>query len=227
MKSTKNSSSLPVSNDRLLRLPLDRLRPHPLNANDMAEEGLEKLARNIEQEGGKYPPLIVRSDPVVEGGYQLLDGHQRVKALRRLGHQDALCYLWECVDAAALRLVATLNRLQGEDIPALRAQLLKELTTVLPVEELALLLPENAEEIGDMLALFAVDEDALLAQFSAAAEQGDRDAPRLVSFALSPEDEASVEQAIVRAAADLDGANRRGRALGQIARRYLEVCSNG
>ena len=111
--------------------------------------------------------MIIRSDPVVEGSYQLLDGHQRLKALRN-GHHDALCYVWECDDATALRLLATLNRLQGEDSPALRAQLLRELTTVLPVEELALLLPEDAEQIEDMLALFAVDADELLAQFAAA-----------------------------------------------------------
>jgi ParB-like chromosome segregation protein Spo0J len=227
MRPTKDSSSAPVSNDRLLRLPLDRLRPHPLNANDMAEQVLEKLARNIEQEDGRYPPLIARSDPSVEGCYQLLDGHQRLIALKRLGHHDALCYVWECDDATALRLLATLNRLQGEDSPASRAQLLKELTTVLPVEELALLLPENADQIEDLLALFAVDADELLAQFSDAAEQSGRDSPRLVSFALSPQDEAFVEQALVQAAVDIDGANRRGRALGEIARRYLGVCSDG
>jgi ParB-like chromosome segregation protein Spo0J len=225
LKPKKNSSALPISTDRVLRLALDCLSPHPLNANDMAEEVLDKLMRNIEAEDGRYPPVVVRTNPA-DGGYQILDGHQRVKALRRLGHEQALCYLWECDDATALRLLATLNRLQGEDSPASRAQLLKELTSAIPVEELAMLLPENAQQIEDMLASFAVDTNELLAQVSAAAEQGDRSAPRLVSFALSPEDETLVEQAIAQAAAVLDGTNQRGRALGAIARHYLRTCSN-
>jgi len=189
----------------------------------MTEEDLEKLARNIEQEGGRYPPLIVRGDPAVQGNYQLLDGHQRAKALRRLGHEEALCHVWECDDAMALRL-ATLNRLQGEDSPASRAQLLSELTLIVPTEELAMLLPESLEQINDMLAAYAVE---LLSQFEEAAEQYGREADRLVSFALSPDDEAVVDQAISQALAAMDGANRRGRALGQIARCYLGMCTNG
>ena len=131
-KTESTSSSLRPSagsrgTGRLLRLPLDRLRPHPANANVMDEERLEKLAENIRREED-YPPLVVRPHPEEQGAYQILDGHQRLDILRRLGHQEATCYVWPCDDRTALVLLATLNRLEGQDDPLKRAELLRELT---------------------------------------------------------------------------------------------------
>lgn len=91
MPPIESTSSLPNMSERLQRIPLDRLNPHPRNANRMDEGRLEKLAHNINREG-RYPPLIVRPDPWDPWAYRLLDGHQRVEALRRLGHEDALCF---------------------------------------------------------------------------------------------------------------------------------------
>ena len=71
---------------RLVGIPLDRLRPHPANANVMSEERLEKLAENIRREGD-YPPLVVRPHPEEEGCFQILDGHQRDEVLGRLGRR--------------------------------------------------------------------------------------------------------------------------------------------
>ena len=141
MKRTKNISSSPPPDagsrrtGRLMRVPLERLRPHPANANRMEEERLEKLAANIAREGD-YPPLVVRPHPEEAGCYQLLDGHQRWQVLKRLGHEDALCYVWPCDDRTALILLATLNRLEGQDDPLKRAELLRELTELASPEEL-------------------------------------------------------------------------------------------
>ncbi len=99
MPRTKNTSSSRRASrgsrrmGRLLRVPLDRLRPHPANTNVMTEERRAKLAENIRREGD-YPPLVVRPDPEETDCYQILDGHQRHEVLRRLGHNDPLCYLW-------------------------------------------------------------------------------------------------------------------------------------
>lgn len=221
MPRTKSSSSSPPASERLLQIPLDRLHPHPLNANLMADERLAKLAENIAREG-RYPPLIVRPHPEITGGYQLLDGHQRTEALRRLGHLDALCFLWPCDDATALVLLATLNRLEGEDVPSKRADLLRELSSLLPPEELALLLPEDASAIADTLALFDLDSERLLAELTAAAARGEASAPRLISFVVLREDEAVIEEAVAQASLGLSGNNKRGRALATLACGYLE-----
>ena len=163
-------------------------------------------------------PLIVRPHPEVGGSFQVLDGHQRLEVLRRLGRSEATCYIWPCDDETALRLLATLNRLEGQDDPSLRAELLRELATLASPEELARLLPEDAGSIRRSLELLDLNLDRLLADLQQEAEAGP--GLRAVTFAMSPDDEAAVEEAILAASKELSGANRRGRALGAIARAY-------
>ncbi len=142
--------------------------------------------------------------------------------LRSLGYEHALCFPWPCDDETALVLLATLNRLEGEDVPARRAELLVELTELIPAEELAAILPEDARAIDDTLALLDLDADALLAELTAEAERAATAGPRLASFALTPEDEAVVEQVVTVAMDTLAGNNRRGRALALICRSFLD-----
>ena len=152
MPTTKSSSSSPADDrgsratHRLLSVPLDRLRPHPANPNRMSDELLKKLETNIAREGD-YEPLTVRPRPGETDYYQILGGHQRKTALQRLGHDEALCYVWPCDDATALRLLLTLNRLEGQDDPMKRAEILLELSALAAPEELAQLLPEDASTI--------------------------------------------------------------------------------
>ena len=225
MPETKNTSSSQQPRagsrhtGRLVRVPLNRLRPHPANANVMTEERLEKLAENIRREED-YPPLVVRPHPEEEGCYQILDGHQRDEVLGRLGHSDALCYLWLCDDQTALVLVTTLNRLEGQDDPLKRAELLRDLTALSSPEELAQLLPESATLIRQSLKLLDLDLEALLADLQKGPGPGT--GLRAITFAVTPEDEAVIEEAVGLASANLDGKNRRGRALANIVKSYLE-----
>ena len=217
MPEIASSSSSP--GDRLIVVPLERLRPHPANANVMSEERLEKLTENIRREGD-YPPLVVRPDPQEQGCYQLLDGHQRFEALRRLDQGEAHCYLWPCADGTALILLSTLNRLEGQDDPRLRAELIKELSQLASLDELALLLPEDTRALEDSLAMLDLDLEGLLAGFQH--EKGEGSGLRSITFAVTATDEQSIEAAVQHVAASLEGRNRRGRALAEIARHYLE-----
>jgi ParB-like chromosome segregation protein Spo0J len=187
----------------------------------MSEERFTKLVTNIEKEE-RYPPLVVRPLPDADGEYQVLDGSHRLQALATLGHSEAVCFPWPCDDATALVLLATLNRLEGEDVPARRAELLRGLTGLIGPEEMALLLPENGAQITATLDLLQMDSEALLAELVAAAEHQAARAPRHISFAVAPEDEAVVEEAITRAATGFEGPNRRGAALAVVCRHYLE-----
>ncbi len=221
MQRIENSLSSPRARvrRRLLTVPLDRLRPHPANTNVMNEERLTKLAENIRREGD-YPPLVVRPDPDEAGCHQLLDGHQRWEAIRRLGHTEARCYVWPCDDRTALVLLATLNRLEGDDDPLKRAELLRELTQLASPDELGQLLPEDSASIGRSLALLDLNLEELLADLQRPTGAGDD--LRAITFAVSPEEEQTIEQAVQKVAAGLKGANRRGRALAMIANTYLE-----
>ncbi len=223
MKQTKNTSSWPPSEGsketgRLLQIPLERLRRHPANPNRMDEERLGKLAENVSREGD-HPPIVVRPHPEEEGAYQVLDGHQRWEILRRLGQEEALCYVWPCDDPTALVLVATLNRLQGTDEPLARAELLRDLAALMPIEELSALLPEDAATIHQGLELLESDLEGLLAAF--AQPPAPDDGLRAVTFVVTRDDEETIEEAVAHAASRFQGPNRRGRALAEIARSYL------
>ncbi|MHB1158117.1 MAG: ParB/RepB/Spo0J family partition protein [Phycisphaerales bacterium] len=147
-------------------IELSRLRAHGSNSNVMKEELLEKLAGHIGA-SGRYPPIVVREMSDATGAmnrprrrgqligpaYQVLDGHHRWKALERLGHTHAACVVWEADDAEALVLLATLNRLQGQDDPRKRAALVGELHEKFgkTARELGRLLPDAGEDLKKLL----------------------------------------------------------------------------
>ena len=219
MKRTESTlSSRRTDADRLIRIPLDRLLPHPANANVMDEARLEKLAANIQRQDD-YPPLIVRPHPDKAGYYQKLDGHWRAEVLKRLGYEDARCYIWPCDDEMALVLLATLNRLEGQDDPTKRAVLLRQLTEMTSVDDLGALLPEDAGDVTRSLAFLDLNLDDLLADLQREAKG---DGLRSITFAVTPEDEATIEEAVAAVTEGLDGRNRRGRALAMVARTYLD-----
>ncbi len=156
-------------------IPLSRLRPHPRNSNVMPEAMLEKLVRHLER-ANRYPPLIVRpietdasdAEPswrdrgeatadvtTPPSAYEILDGHHRAEALRRLGREHARCDVWRVGDEDALMLLATLNRLRGHDDPLRRAELLRELAAAQQRgrERLAAWLPERSAQVRRLLAM--------------------------------------------------------------------------
>ena len=218
MPPTLSSSSVPAPEaaGTLRAIPLAALRAHPANANRMAADRRAKLAANIVLQEGRYPPLIVRPHPTERDAFQVLDGHQRWAVLAELGHARATCYCWPCDDATALRLLATLNRLEGADVPVQRAALLQELQTLLPAADLATLLPEDAEAIADTIALLAIDTDALEADL-ARARSAAQPQEAVFTFVVPLGAAAAVEAALSVAGAGLTGPNRRGRA-------FLRLC---
>jgi ParB-like chromosome segregation protein Spo0J len=203
----------------LLRVPLKNLVPHPLNPNVMTEELKRKLASNM-RASGRYPPLIAR--PLEDGNFQILDGHQRVDVLRELGEATAVCYLWPTSDEEALVLLATLNRLEGQDVPGRRAALIAELQSHGTLAELARLLPEDETELEATLQILDLDVDALLARLTDEADRAAAEGPQLFTFAVNADDAPTVQAAIDRAISILLGRNRRGQALVLLARSYLE-----
>lgn len=133
----------------LLDIPLVELRPHPQNSNVMPEPLLAKLVEHLRRTD-RYPPVIVRC---FYGAYQILDGHHRVEALRRLARASARCVVWEVDDAGALMLLATLNRLQGQDDPRKRAALIESLHDHVDLKTLAGRLPEHGDQIKKLMRL--------------------------------------------------------------------------
>lgn len=205
---------------QLIEIPLERLIPHPLNPNVMQDELLAKLEANIRREDD-YPPLVVRPHPKLSGGYEVLDGHQRLLVLERIGAAMARAYVWPCSDSDAELLVATLNRLQGEDRPAVRAALMQDLLTSFPQSDLSQLLPESERDIELVVGSLDVDLEKVLADMQKRAERLEEMGPRLISIAVEREDEELILRTLDDVASNLHGSIRRGRALAIVVREYL------
>lgn len=202
-------------------VPLDELRPHPLNSNVMSEDLREKLKAHIKRTG-RYPFLVVRPHPEELGKYQVLDGHHRVEILRELGHREARCDVWEVNDREAKLLLATLNRLQGQDVPIRRAELLHELLGEMSLDDLAGLLPESDKQLEELHALLEFPAEEIAALLEEQAEEAEKVLPRVMSFVVTPEQEQLIEQAVELASDGTAGRDRKAKGLANLAKGFLE-----
>lgn len=143
----------PIVND-MTPLALDRLRAHPDNANRMSRSARAMLSRHLRR-AGRCPPVVVRPHPHEPGAYELLDGHHRVEIARSLGWREIHAVIWTEVDDDEARLLlATLNRLHGEDDPHRRARLLAHLHARWgDAEALRALLPDQEALLKRLLRL--------------------------------------------------------------------------
>ncbi|MCK5272129.1 MAG: hypothetical protein KAJ52_06110, partial [Sedimentisphaerales bacterium] len=81
------------------------------------------------------------------------NGHHRKQVLEESGHLKVNCLIWQVSDEETLMLLATMNRLSGDDEPTLRARLLKQLSQNRQSKELLKKLPETREQLKKLLAL--------------------------------------------------------------------------
>jgi len=104
----------PDNRDRVQRVPLDRIRPCPLQPRkDFSDEALKELADSI-REQGIVQPLIVRE----RGGYfELIAGERRWRAAQLLNLPEVPVITREADDRAVLEL-ALIENLQRENLNA-------------------------------------------------------------------------------------------------------------
>lgn len=202
-------------------IPLGNLVAHPLNANKMCDEMREKLKAHIKRTG-RYPYLIVRPHPDQPDRYQVLDGHHRISVLRELGHVDALCDVWDVDDREANVLLATLNRLEGQDVPIRRAHLVHELLGVMSLSDLAGLLPETDGQLEELHALLEFPADEVAALLDEQAEEEEKVLPRVMSFVVTPDQERLIEQAVELASDGTPGRDRKARGLANLAQHFMK-----
>src|SRR5712692_2910089 len=207
-------------------VPLGDLLPHPLNSNVMSADLQAKLRAHIKRTG-RYPYLVVRPHPEQEGKYQLLDGHHRVAILRDLGHTEARCDVWQVDDREAKLLLATLNRLQGQDQPLRRAELIHELLGEMSLDDLAGLLPEDGKQLEELHALLEFPAEEIAAFLEEQAEAAEKVLPRVMTFVVTPEQEELIEQAVELASDGTPGRDRKAKGLTNLAKRFLAEKAHG
>ena len=201
-------------------VPIDALRPHPLNSNVMPEDLREKLRAHIHRTG-RYPFIVVRPHPDDPGSFQVLDGHHRVEVLRELGHGEVRCDVWNVDDRDAKLLLATLNRLQGQDIPIRRAQLIHELLGEMSLSDLGGLLPETDKQLEELESLLQFPAEEIAALLADEAEKQEKTLPRVLTFVVTPEQEALIDHAVELASDGTPGRDRKAKGLTNLAREFL------
>jgi ParB-like chromosome segregation protein Spo0J len=149
--------------NRLSRIAIENLVPHPGHPNRMSKRKFAKLIRNIERMG-RYEPLVVRPCPAINcrscGGrnpdtdrkalndcYQIINGYHRWKALNQLGYETVDVVVWDIDDSDTDILLATLNRLGGSDVLEQKLALIGRLNRHIPSTDLEKLLPYTARQI--------------------------------------------------------------------------------
>lgn len=202
-------------------IALDDLVAHPLNSNVMPPDLQEKLRAHIKRTS-RYPYLIVRPHPEEPGKYQVLDGHHRVAILRELGHGEARCDVWEVDDREAKLLLATLNRLQGQDLPIRRAELIHSLLGEMSSVDLAGLLPETDKQLEELHALLEFPADEIASMLEEQAAEAEKVLPRVLSFVVTPDQEKLIEEAIEAASDGTPGRDRKARGLANLADFFLK-----
>ena len=102
-----------VDSGEIRHLPLDRIRANPFQPRkEFQPEELEELADSI-RENGLLQPLIVRSAPGVRGGWELVAGERRLRAVSQLGWEEVPALVRE-VDDQTLLVLALVENLQRE-----------------------------------------------------------------------------------------------------------------
>ena len=135
-------------------IAIDRLAAHPANPNVMSNSSFKKLCSHIKA-SGNYEPVIVRPKQNEADSFEILNGHHRTKALKKLGYEKADCIVWDDDDDKALVLLGTLNRLSGSDQLDKKSELIKQLSKSFDSRELAKLLPETKKSIERLQSLGA------------------------------------------------------------------------
>ena len=200
-------------------LPIDQLREAPWNPNEM-DQGMMARLRESLRRFGVVENLIVR--PAANGHFEVIGGNHRFRVLMEAGYATVPCLVVELDDARARLLAQALNHIAGTDDLGPKAELLREVLTELPDEEVVGLLPETAESLR---ALASLREEDLVEHLKAWQRA---QAARLIHriFQLSPLQAEVVDEALERIlpGADIDPSNpnRRGTALYQMCRAFLE-----
>ncbi len=117
----------PVSSETMTeRIPTDKLHDHPVNPpSRIRSDEMDDLVKSID-EFGQRDPVRVRTinDPI--GHFEILSGHRRVEACRRLD-RPVVCLVVDADDLEAMREVMLGNAMR-EDLDAIeRAGLLRQM----------------------------------------------------------------------------------------------------
>ncbi|HEX3890048.1 MAG TPA: ParB/RepB/Spo0J family partition protein [Verrucomicrobiae bacterium] len=151
------SIAAPDNRERVLRVPLNKIRPSALQPRkQFSEESLRELADSI-REQGIVQPLIVRER---DGFFELIAGERRWRAAQLLNLPEVPIITREADDRSVLEL-ALIENLQRENLNAIEeahgyAQLAEQFQ--LTQEEIALKVGKSRAAVANSLRLIKLPE---------------------------------------------------------------------
>jgi type III secretory pathway lipoprotein EscJ len=90
------------------------------------------------------------------------------------------------------------------------------------LDDLAGLLPETDKQIEELHALLEFPAEEIAALLEQQAAEAEKVLPRTLTFVVTPEQEAVIEQAVELASDGTPGRDRKARGLMNLARRFLQ-----
>lgn len=148
-----------VAQGSLRELPVDAIRPNPFQPRrEFDAAGLQDLAASIEA-SGLLQPVVVRT--ASGGGYELIAGERRWRAVQRLGWSRVPAVIKDVNDQALLTL-ALIENLQRDDLsPIDEARGYQRLVDEfhLPQAEVARLVGKNRSTVANSLRLLQLPAD--------------------------------------------------------------------
>lgn len=135
--------------NRVTSIPIDRLIAHPGSPNRMSKRNFARLVRNIERTG-RYEPLVIRRKG---DSFQIINGHNRCRALKQLDYEAVDAIVWDVDDAEADILLCSLNRLKGSDVLDKKLSLLDRINDEMFAREMSKLLPFTRSQIEKLRSL--------------------------------------------------------------------------
>jgi ParB family chromosome partitioning protein len=106
------SSTIPAS-AAIQQIPINQIRPSTHQVRkDFDEAGIKSLADSIEKEG-LIQPVTVRK---VDGGFELVAGERRFRAIKNLGRDTIEARIIETISEAAASANGLVENLQRKDL---------------------------------------------------------------------------------------------------------------
>lgn len=119
MVKEKERGGVEIQGETVVIIPLEKLHPfrnHPFKVRDDAD--MNNVMRSI-QEVGVLQPAIVRPDN--NGEFEILSGHRRHYACKKLGFESLSCIIRDMDDDSATILMVDSNLQREEILPSERA----------------------------------------------------------------------------------------------------------
>lgn len=145
-------------NDKVVDVPLNRLRANPYQPrHSFDEEGLRELAESIRQHG-VIQPIIVRS---VLKGYEIIAGERRTRASALAGRTDIPAVVREFTDQQVME-IALIENVQRENLNAMEIavayqSLMDEFK--MTQEDLSVKVGKSRSHIANFLRLLTLPEE--------------------------------------------------------------------